>query len=165
MKHLITILLFLLPVSLSHAGLFGPSNYEECVLENVKTAQTDRAVSAVMLMCQDKFPKKVIPVLLKLSKGIKANLVCLGGESPPYTLTVDPRNKIINLQDGKLVKITNITSDSIFGLFAWETDKKTRLHLTLNTATGVLGGKLETLSKEGKSDYAPMGEKTCSEEK
>ena len=58
MKHLlITILLFLSSVSLSHAGLFGPSNYEECVLENVKTAQTDRAVSAVMLMCQDKFLK------------------------------------------------------------------------------------------------------------
>ena len=58
MKHLlITILLFLSSVSLSHAGLFGPSNYEECVLENVKTAQTDRAVSAVMLMCQEKFPE------------------------------------------------------------------------------------------------------------
>jgi hypothetical protein len=57
MKHLITILLFLSSVSLSHAGLFGPSNYEECVLENVKTAQTDRAVTAVRQTCQSMFPE------------------------------------------------------------------------------------------------------------
>ena len=77
MKNLlITTLLFLSSVSLSHAGLFGPSNYEECVLENVKTAQTKESVQVVIMTCLDKFPQKVIPVLPKLSKGIKANLVC-----------------------------------------------------------------------------------------
>ena len=41
-----------------HAGLFGASSYEECVLENIKNAQTDVAVNTVHEMCRAKFSKQ-----------------------------------------------------------------------------------------------------------
>ena len=119
MKHLlITILLFLSSVSLSHAGLFGPSNYEECVLENVKTAQTDRAVSVVVMTCLDKFPQKVIPVLPKLSKGMKADLVCTTKKFPiqPWNLSVDVINKKVVLNKKSYGKITHKTKNKIYGV-------------------------------------------------
>ena len=123
MKHLITILLFLLPVSLSHAGLFGPSNYEECVLENVKTAQTDRAVTAVRQTCQSMFPEKVIPVLLKLSKGMKADLVCTTNFKPDlWNLSVDVINKKV-MVNGHNGNITHKTKNKIYGVLKSKTSR------------------------------------------
>lgn len=37
------------------AGLFGPSNYDECILDGVKTASNKAAVSAVYDACERKF--------------------------------------------------------------------------------------------------------------
>lgn len=39
----------------SHAGLLGPSNYEDCVLENLKNAKTDLAVRTVYGICREKY--------------------------------------------------------------------------------------------------------------
>jgi hypothetical protein len=47
----------LLSPSISHSQLFGPRTYEDCVLEGVKSARTDRAISAVYEMCRGKFPR------------------------------------------------------------------------------------------------------------
>ena len=168
MKNLlITILLFLSSVSLSHAGLFGPSNYEECVLENVKTAQTKESVQVVIMTCLDKFPQKVIPALPKLSKGIKANLVCTYVNNETFILTVDPRNKLYDLVGNNKIsgRITIITTDTIYGISKWDqgTEKRTH-HFSLNTTTGRLGGRVEVVRKDGKTENIPVNE-TCSEEK
>ena len=40
------------------AALFGPSTYEECVLENLKNAKTNDAVVTVHAMCKAKFQKE-----------------------------------------------------------------------------------------------------------
>lgn len=42
-------------VSPASAGIFGPSNYEDCVLEGVKSAKTNQAVNAIVAMCSSKF--------------------------------------------------------------------------------------------------------------
>lgn len=42
----------------AHAGLFGPSNYEECVLDSMKGVTSDVAARAIMRSCQEKFPVK-----------------------------------------------------------------------------------------------------------
>lgn len=39
-------------------SLFGPSNYDDCVLENVKGAQSQQAVIAIKRSCSEKFKKK-----------------------------------------------------------------------------------------------------------
>lgn len=40
----------------SHAGIFGPSNYDECLLDGAKSAQTEAAVQLVIAACRSKFP-------------------------------------------------------------------------------------------------------------
>jgi hypothetical protein len=37
------------------ARIFGPSNYEDCVLDGVKSAKTNQAVNAIVTMCSSKF--------------------------------------------------------------------------------------------------------------
>lgn len=41
-----------------YAGLFGPSNYDECLLENLKGVNNNHAVALITQSCQDKFLKK-----------------------------------------------------------------------------------------------------------
>jgi hypothetical protein len=48
-------------------NLFGPKNFDECVLENMKNAKTEQAVSVVMYSCKNKFPDAPI----KKEDGIK----------------------------------------------------------------------------------------------
>lgn len=40
------------------AGWFGESNYDDCILENIKGAQNPEAVSAVKQDCRTKFPDR-----------------------------------------------------------------------------------------------------------
>ena len=42
----------------AEAGLFGPSNYEECILEKMKGITSDVAARAVDAACRSKFPYK-----------------------------------------------------------------------------------------------------------
>lgn len=57
MRAILTLVLALF-FSNAHAGLFGPSNYDDCVLENLKTAKTESAVASVHMACRNKFPEK-----------------------------------------------------------------------------------------------------------
>jgi hypothetical protein len=44
--------------SYTSADLFGPRTYEDCILDGVKTAKTNDAVTAVYFACEKKFPSK-----------------------------------------------------------------------------------------------------------
>ena len=56
MKKIIFCCLFqLISFSNSYAGLLGPSNYEDCVLENLKNAKTDLTVQTVYAICSEKY--------------------------------------------------------------------------------------------------------------
>ena len=43
--------------------LFGPKNYDDCVLDNVKSAQNQQAVSAIKEACSKKFRDTAPPIL------------------------------------------------------------------------------------------------------
>ena len=47
---------FVIPAA-AFGGLFGPSNYEECILEGMKGVASDQAARAVMAACRKKFPE------------------------------------------------------------------------------------------------------------
>lgn len=38
------------------AGLFGPSSYEDCILENMRGVSSDRAATNIARACRTKFP-------------------------------------------------------------------------------------------------------------
>ncbi len=56
MKH--TLLLALFYAAYANAGLFGPSNFEECVLDQMKGVKSDAAANAITFACRSKFPAK-----------------------------------------------------------------------------------------------------------
>jgi len=41
----------------AYAGIFSASNYDDCILDGVKSAKTDLAVRAVYQACRSKFPE------------------------------------------------------------------------------------------------------------
>ena len=41
---------------IGHAGLFGPSNYDECITETMKGVSSDVAARAIMASCRNQFP-------------------------------------------------------------------------------------------------------------
>jgi hypothetical protein len=41
------------------AGLFGSSNYDECILDNIKSVKSDHAVKLVVAACRSKFPVNI----------------------------------------------------------------------------------------------------------
>lgn len=47
----------LIVIALAYGIFFsGPRNYEDCVLANMKTANSDRAASIIRATCRAKFP-------------------------------------------------------------------------------------------------------------
>jgi len=64
MKRLILILLIALFPCNGVAGWLGPSNYDECILQNMKGVTSERAATAIVGACRRKFPEvKEKPVL------------------------------------------------------------------------------------------------------
>ena len=60
MKRLFTVicLLIWMPIP-AMGGWFGPSNYEECILKNMKGVTSDEAARAIRRAYRAKFPRKV----------------------------------------------------------------------------------------------------------
>ena len=54
----VTVVALLLFPTAALAGLLGPSNYDECILENMKGIGDRTAASAIVLACRSKFPEK-----------------------------------------------------------------------------------------------------------
>jgi len=60
MKILSLILLLLVSSNVFAFSLFGPKNYDECILENMKDINSDVAASAVKRACHMKFKEKEV---------------------------------------------------------------------------------------------------------
>lgn len=58
-KILISIPALLFSINV-YAGLFGPSNYEECLLENMKGVTSDEAANAIKYACATKYSEKAV---------------------------------------------------------------------------------------------------------
>lgn len=84
-------------VSPASAGLFGPSNYDECVLNSMKGVTSDMAARLIAKSCRDKFPEsKVKKNIRDLSEGELKNLTGRGGPSGNY-FSVDLLNANSNV--------------------------------------------------------------------
>jgi len=89
-----TISLFALLVSInSYAwNLFGPNNYEECILQNMKGTNNDTAAQAIIMACTDKFITDAKPIKKCTTRNMtqkEMSLLSANGDvntrmSPPY---------------------------------------------------------------------------------
>lgn len=53
--------LLIFPLQEAGAGLFGPSNYEECITDSMKGVQSDVAARAIIQACRKRFPQPEPP--------------------------------------------------------------------------------------------------------
>ena len=62
MNKILTTIILLLSVlpSVGNAQIFGPSNYEDCIIEGMQGVASDVAAVAVRSACREKFPNKPI---------------------------------------------------------------------------------------------------------
>jgi hypothetical protein len=63
LRHLFCVITLIAPwllFSSAYGGLFGPSNYEECVLDGAKAARTSDAIFAIRSACASKFKDATI---------------------------------------------------------------------------------------------------------
>ncbi|MCX7083196.1 MAG: hypothetical protein NT008_07535 [Methylococcales bacterium] len=60
MKILSLFLLFIVSTNIFAFSLFGPKNYDECILENMKGVSSDIAARLVDNSCDEKFKEKVV---------------------------------------------------------------------------------------------------------
>ena len=56
MKNLIWILLLSQISCFAYAGLFGPTNYHECILEEMPGVKNDQVVRSISMECSEKYP-------------------------------------------------------------------------------------------------------------
>ena len=56
MRRVLILLTFLMTISPAHAGVFGPSNFDECILDKMQGVTSNTAASAIWLACRNKFP-------------------------------------------------------------------------------------------------------------
>lgn len=61
LQSLVLFTAFLIP-NISYAGLFGPSNYDECILDSMKGVTNDKAAISIKNACWNKFPSKKVAV-------------------------------------------------------------------------------------------------------
>ena len=57
MKSLLLFLICLFARGSAHAGWFGPNNYEDCILENIKGVTQTQAIGTIKNACRSKFPQ------------------------------------------------------------------------------------------------------------
>ena len=60
MKKYIGALVLLGAFSSAYAGIFGPSSFDDCVLESMKGVTSDIAARAIYQSCREKFPEKKV---------------------------------------------------------------------------------------------------------
>jgi L-cysteine desulfidase len=65
MKKVLVLLLLMVSTSVFAWSLFGPKNYDECVLENMKGVSTDTAARLVANSCHEKFKEKEVDNFVK----------------------------------------------------------------------------------------------------
>ena len=117
----------------AHAGLFGPSNFEECVLDALKDAKTEYAAQLVQAMCLEKFPISNKSSVSTLIEGKKGKLICDTGWQgyPPYQVSFDRTQEIFSVNS----KTFNIHSQTKGKIYATPDNEDMFL---LNLETGVL---------------------------
>jgi hypothetical protein len=101
MKSLIIIIIVMFS-SYANAGLFGPNNFDDCILQSMKGVTSDMAARAIYQSCEQKFSKKVKQSTRNLSADEIANITGRGSQYKNYF-----SGQLLN--QNKNITITQIT--------------------------------------------------------
>ncbi|MCU7961181.1 MULTISPECIES: hypothetical protein [unclassified Shewanella] len=54
-----SILAYVAVIPTSYAGIFGPKNYDECILDGMKGVTSDKAAAFIAISCRNQFPSTI----------------------------------------------------------------------------------------------------------
>jgi len=97
MNKILTTIILLLSVlpSVGNAQIFGPSNYEDCIIEGMQGVASDVAAVAVRSACREKFPNKPI----KNQPDWEGTCLFLLGESSEFIKQISPTERALVSED------------------------------------------------------------------
>lgn len=78
-------LMFLIP-GIANAQIFGPANYQDCILKGLESAKTESAVQLLQVTCERKFQSETNKgsVLSSIVLGNGRTVTCYFDSSHPY---------------------------------------------------------------------------------
>ena len=119
--HLVILIFLFCIFSGAHAGIFGPSNYEECVLSKLKGTEGEAATYAIQQACYMKFPDQSEAKTSKNENQVKKDLrtrcglsaeqdksgnLFLAGQTRPRVTALIGNFKNIKMEYGAAPKIS-----------------------------------------------------------
>lgn len=126
MKKISLGILLLISLNISYAwSLFGPSNYEECILQNMKGTTSDVAAELIADACTDKFysaPKvkkcKTREMTTKEIRNIDANGSISQLSTPYFSVNIYNGNPEITIEELTVIVMgANIASPQEYKLY------------------------------------------------
>ena len=113
-KYLKTLILAILMLNqiAAFAGLFGPSNMDDCVLEGMKGVQSDVAAGAIYRACKQKFPPPKAPEKPMITSG-KPRLDIWDNRNLAFLNKIG----IVSWRDSWTAVVTNKNSFPITGVY------------------------------------------------
>ncbi len=124
MKKYIGALVLLGAFSSAYAGIFGPSSFDDCVLESMKGVTSDIAARAIYQSCREKFPEKKVQRNTRALSPFELNkLDGRGGASGNY-FSVDllNANKGVTISQVTLVVVTKIGGKEVINYYDSDID-------------------------------------------
>jgi hypothetical protein len=137
----------------ANAGLFGASNYEECMNDG-KVGRTDIEMQMLHLKCQKQFPK--LPKLFKMKD---STILCVSSDNnKKQTFKINKDG--IRIETGKLYPISVRTNETLIVKANWSINEKYPTTFTLN----ILDGVAELAVYETGEKYTPKYFYGCTEQ-
>jgi hypothetical protein len=107
----------LIPFTANSFELFGPSNFDECIFQNMKGVKSDTAANAIIYACRKKFPNKIEQPSINIRDGYPR--IDLWNKTPKEDILLQfsakaPRN---NGYGGTVLSVTNKSSIDIMSVY------------------------------------------------
>ncbi len=122
---------------------FGPKNFDDCIIENMKGITSDAAAGSIRMACRQKFPAKVDPTpAVDISRAGYPRVDVWGNNYPTIAFSNITTGRFQSTQYGGIwLPVTNKNNFDLTGIYL-----------------GILKNKNQNLCTRDKSDYSEIFE-------
>ena len=130
---------------------FGPNSYEDCILDGIKNAKSDKAANAVVYACRKKFPDKTPPTPTPPTPAISYDppgvylFSGLGMSRPALNSLISNLNIIES-------RVTQTGTDT-YGVKSYDYAKYLSVEITNRNDFPINNIEIGLISKNGKCDW------------
>lgn len=110
--HLLALLILCPFADHANAGLFGPSTYEDCIIDGAKSAKSDEAMTSITAACYAKFKEKTDRAVERENRERQEKLL----KKCTLDVEANTRGKVLFSGGGKAIKAMNSLKGHQFSL-------------------------------------------------